>query len=102
LKDQKTFESYLEKLTPDQKKVIETLLEERKNKLSDFYTKSQDENLEVEEIKGKKFVIINNDDDFVFMLKYMITRMGGEVEVIENEKFNKEKISDDTIVVLGP
>jgi 2-amino-4-deoxychorismate synthase len=102
LENQKTFESYLEKLTPDQKQVIQNLLEERKNKLSDFYTKSQDENLEVEKIKGKKFVIINNDDDFVFMLKYMITRMGGEVEVIENEKFNKDEISDDTIVVLWP
>jgi len=30
----------------------------------------------------------------------MITRMGGEVEVIENERFNKDEISDDTIVVL--
>lgn len=102
LKDQKLFESYLSRLTSEQKDVIDDLLQKRREKLSDFYTRSQDENLEVEKIKWKKFVLINNGDDFVYMLSYMITRMGWIVDIIENEDFNEDTLNNDAIVLLWP
>ncbi len=102
LENQKTFDSHFEKLSWRQKKIIQKLLKKRAGSFSDFYTELQDKNLEVPEIIGKKFVIINNGDNFVSMLKNMITRMGGEVEVINNEDFNKDEISDETIVLLWP
>ena len=63
------YKSYLSKLSKSEKKNIENLLQKKASQLSQFYfLDNQKRNLEVPIIKGKKFLLLNNEDDFIFML----------------------------------
>lgn len=94
---------YLSNLTLDENISITRLLENRKTKLSNFYLNSHlNENLEVEEIKGKKFVLINNWDDFVYLSWFMIKRMWWVVEIIDNKDFYISLVNASDIILLWP
>lgn len=94
---------YLSSLDNDELNELNELLENRKQQLSNFYLNSHlNENLEVEEIKGKKFVLINNWDDFVYLSWFMIGRMWWVVEIIDNKYFDISWVNDSDIILLWP
>ncbi|MDP2090172.1 MAG: chorismate-binding protein [Candidatus Gracilibacteria bacterium] len=95
--------NYLSSLDNDELINLNELLENRKKQLSNFYLNSHlNENLEVEEIKDKNFVLVNNGDDFVYLTGFMIERMGGNVKIVNNGNFEFNKINASDIVLLGP
>jgi len=94
---------YLDSLNEDEFSNIKDLLNKRKKRLSKFYLNSHNlENLEVEEIKGKKFILINNWDDFVNLSWYMIERMWGEVDIVFNNDFDINIVDNYDIVLIWP
>lgn len=89
-------EMFLPKMGDDVNKV----LQKRNQKLSKFwFFNQQDENLIVPQIDGKKIIIIDNEDDFCFMLKHILKRMGGDVRVVRFSDYDFEKDSSDITVV---
>ncbi len=84
----------------DQTRVNE-LLQRRNEFLSHFHLDEQSELPPVEELTGKKIVIVNNEDDFAYMLGHMAQKMGCEVEVVDTFIFDPENPGGD-IVILGP
>jgi len=94
---------YLDSLDWEENIKVEKLLQERKYKLSKFYLEAHNwENLEVEEIKWKKFILINNWDDFVNLSWYMIERMWGKIDIISNNDFDINIINNYDIVLIWP
>jgi hypothetical protein len=70
------YKDYLSVLSKSEKRNIEKLLQKKASQLSQFYfLDNQKRNLEVPRIKGKKFLLLNNEDDFIFMLGFMIRKM---------------------------
>ncbi len=96
-------QKYMSSLDSDEMKNVNKLLESRKKQLSSFYTNSHlNENLEVQEIKDKNFILINNWDDFVYLTGFMIEKMWWKVKIINNWDFEMNKIKPDDIVLLWP
>lgn len=94
---------YLEGLDFEDKQKIQELLEARKNKLSGFYSESNlNKVFEDERIKWKKFILINNWDDFVFMSWHMIEKMWWIVVIIDNKDFDITQVDNYDLVLLGP
>jgi len=54
-----------------------------------------------EALKGKRIVVINNDDDFAYTLKHMVGSLGATAEVVH---YSKYEVSDDNsdLVIVGP
>lgn len=95
--------NYLSSLDNDELINLNELLENRKKQLSNFYLNSHlNENLEVEEIKDKNFVLVNNWDDFVYLTGFMIERMWWNVKIVNNWNFEFNKINASDIVLLWP
>lgn len=91
----------LNTLTPGQKENIQAILEKRKKNLSWIYLNNElNKDLTVPEIIWKKFIIINNWDDFVYMLSYLIEKMWWKCEIIKNEDYTNSNNVDFTL--LGP
>lgn len=101
LQKSNVYDSFLSKLSPEQQELIEEKLISRQKNLSEFLLKPQTDNLEVPEIKWKEFVIINNEDDFVYLIGNMISRMWWIVKIVRNEDFNSWEFLN-SIVVLWP
>jgi len=93
-----TSEPYLKKLN---KNDLNTLLKNRNAHLSHFHLENQENLCEIETLKNKQITIINNEDDFAYMIGHMTTHMGAQVEVIDTLNYSPEKCSAD-IVILGP
>jgi phenazine biosynthesis protein phzE len=89
---------YLDTLDPER---LEQALERRNRFLSHFHLDNQSELPPVPELAGKKITIVNNEDNFAFMLGHMAERMGCEVEVTDTFSFDPETAGRD-LVILGP
>jgi hypothetical protein len=70
------YKNYLSGLSKKEKKSVDILLQKRASELSKFYFEDNEKmDLSVEKIKGKKFLLLNNKDDFIFMLGFMLRKM---------------------------
>lgn len=79
---------------------VNKVLQKRNQKLSKFwFFNQQDEDLIVPQINGKKVVIIDNEDDFCFMLKHILKHMGLNVKVVRFSDYDFEKDDADLTVV---
>ena len=97
------YKSYLSKLSKSEKKNIENLLQKKASQLSQFYfLDNKKRNLEVPIIKGKKFLLLNNEDDFIFMLWFMIRKMWWQTEVKNTLYYVSWDEKNYDVVVLGP
>ncbi|MFH1564590.1 MAG: chorismate-binding protein [bacterium] len=92
-------EMFLSKMGDD----VNKILQRRNEKLSKFwFFNQQDEDLIVPQINGKKVVIIDNEDDFCFMLKHILKRMGLNVKVVRFSDYDfGNDDADITIVGAG-
>jgi phenazine biosynthesis protein phzE len=74
----------------------------RNQKLSKFWFFSQeDENVIVPKLKDKKILIINNEDDFCFMLKHMLSKLGAVVKIVRYDDYDFDK-DKSFITIVGP
>lgn len=81
---------------------IQELLQQRNQALSKFWFFNQEyEDMIVPELRGKKIIIIDNEDDFCHMTKHMLGRMGAVVDVVRFTDFNLPAAQAD-IVIVGP
>ena len=98
-----TKDSYIDRLSPKEKNVIYEILDQRKKQLSSFYIDSHlHDSLEVPEIKDKNFILINNWDDFVYLSWFMIEKMWGNIEVVDNKDFDISTVDNYDVVLLWP
>jgi len=97
------YKDYLSVLSKSEKRNIEKLLQKKASQLSQFYfLDNQKRNLEVPRIKGKKFLLLNNEDDFIFMLGFMIRKMWWQTEVKNTLDYVSWDQKNYDVVVLGP
>ncbi|MFH1712695.1 MAG: chorismate-binding protein [Candidatus Jacksonbacteria bacterium] len=91
---------FLPKLNADDQ--ICELLQQRNQELSKFWFFNQEnEDNSVPELKGKKVIIIDNEDGFCYMLKHMIAHMGALAKIVKFSEYNFNQDRSD-IVVVGP
>ena len=97
------YDRYLDWLSNEESTQIEKLLQKRKDQLSKFYRLNHEkENLEVEEIKSKKILLINSWDDFVYLSWFMIEKMWWIAEVVSSENFDYSIVDNFDIILLWP
>ncbi len=77
-------------------------LNARNQKLSTFWFFKQDQLHGQGPLKGKRFQLIDNEDDFVWMFAHMLDHLGAEAIVTSWSKFDLAKIAASDIVVPGP
>lgn len=88
-------------LTPDLMQSIQADFTARNHELSPFWMVSQNPYLdETKPLKDKNITIINNEDNFVFMIGHIIKSFGAEVTVVDTFDFDLNNTAD--IVVVGP
>ncbi|MGH7441913.1 MAG: anthranilate synthase family protein, partial [bacterium] len=80
--------------------VIECLYE-RNQKLSTFWFLKQESTQGTGPLKGLRFALIDNEDDFLAMFGHLLEHLGAETEIIPWKRFDLEKVGD-AIVVVGP
>jgi phenazine biosynthesis protein phzE len=80
---------------------IHYILNERNQNLSNFWFRSQRSDLLPSSIRGAKAVIIDNDDDFVHMIKHMINQLGASATIVSYRDFSVEACPAD-VYVVGP
>lgn len=79
-----------------------TTLQLRNQKLSKFWFFNQeDEDYISEKIKDKNITIIDNEDDFCYMLKHILSKLGANVNIIRYNTYNFDKDKSD-ITIIGP
>jgi phenazine biosynthesis protein phzE len=82
---------------------IAELLQLRNQHLSKFWFFSQSGmHIEVPGLSGKRVVIIDNEDDFCYMQKHIMEKMGISAEVVRYTDFEKIKYNVFDLVVIGP
>lgn len=83
---------------------IAELLQERNQHLSNFWFFYQEKQGRFKDpLKGRKITIIDNEDDFIYMLKHMLSHMGAEVEIVRFSDFKLEPCASDLLIVgAGP
>ncbi len=82
---------------------IQKVLDSRNQYLSHFWMEKQ--NLGSQEIKvlqDKKITLIDNEDEFVFMMQHMLQHMGACVDVVRFSDYDQRESSDFMIVGPGP
>ncbi|PKP57395.1 MAG: phenazine-specific anthranilate synthase component I, partial [Candidatus Altiarchaeales archaeon HGW-Altiarchaeales-2] len=79
-------------------------LQQRNQKLSKFWFFSQEGEANMSgQIKGKCITIIDNEDDFCYMLKHILSKIGAKVNIIRYDKYDfDDDWSDITIIGPGP
>jgi len=80
--------------------VIECLYE-RNQKLSTFWFLKQEPRLGEGPLKGVRFALIDNEDDFLAMFAHLLQHLGASTEIIPWGRFKLESVGD-AIVVPGP
>jgi 2-amino-4-deoxychorismate synthase len=82
---------------------ITELLQLRNQHLSKFWFFSQSGmHIEVPGLEGKRVVIMDNQDDFCYMEKHIMEKMGIKAEVVRYSEFVLEKYNDYDLVIIGP
>lgn len=59
-------------------------------------------NLQVPELQDKSFLIVNNRHDSSYTIAHFIRQMWAQVQIIDNQEFQVEKVWSNSIVVLWP
>ena len=77
------------------------LLSERNRFLSKFLIEDQSSISSEPELSRLKLTIIDNEDNFAYMLGHMVRHMGAKAEVIDVLEFSLENDSSD-VLVIGP
>eukprot|EP01063_Lacrimia_lanifica_P010942 TRINITY_DN17703_c0_g1_i1.p1 TRINITY_DN17703_c0_g1~~TRINITY_DN17703_c0_g1_i1.p1 ORF type:complete len:663 (+),score=347.88 TRINITY_DN17703_c0_g1_i1:38-1990(+) len=90
----------------EQDKAVLDCLYARNANTSQFWMQDQHSFSAHPELAGKKVVMSNNEDDFIFMLRHLLFKMGCEVEVfnffeIDTPKMQKA-IAEADLCVVGP
>jgi phenazine biosynthesis protein phzE len=92
---------YLDNLQNDED--IPELLQWRNQQLSNFWFFNQtDSKTSVLGLENKKIVIMDNEDDFCYMQKHMLGRMGLTVDVIRYNNFTVDSYKDYDLIIVGP
>lgn len=82
---------------------IPEVLQMRNQHLSTFWFFQQaDAGTHIPQLKGKKIIIIDNEDDFCFMQKHMFTRMGMQADVVRYSSFHFSDYQNYDLFVIGP
>lgn len=80
-----------------------SILKERNSCISPFWIKgkaNKSKNIKTNICKNKKVLIIDNEDKFTQMLKYILTKIGFDITIVSYlEKINFEKFN---LFILGP
>ncbi|PZQ47867.1 MAG: hypothetical protein DI551_02580 [Micavibrio aeruginosavorus] len=89
-------------LTPELHDSVREALMGRNAELSSFWMNKQNPYiLAGENLQHKAVTIVNNEDNFAFMIKHLLERMGAKADVVDTLGFDPEK-DKSGIVVLGP
>ncbi len=80
---------------------IKKLLKERNVYLSSFHLRKQSMVQKMEGLRGVKITIVNNEDNFAYVLGHMVAHMGCQVEIEDTFEFDLLKDKSE-IVILGP
>jgi phenazine biosynthesis protein phzE len=81
---------------------VQAALKERNEFLSRFLFENQSDLMPEPALQGKRITIINNEDDFAYMIGHMARHMGCEVEVVEAGQFDPSDLAEDQLVIVGP
>ncbi|MDI6730454.1 MAG: anthranilate synthase family protein [Candidatus Altarchaeum sp.] len=82
--------------------IVLKVLQQRNQKLSKFWFFSQEgEDNTSRQIKSKNITIIDNEDDFCYMLKHILSKIGAKVNIIRYDKYNFDNAQSD-ITIIGP
>jgi 2-amino-4-deoxychorismate synthase len=90
----------LEELMRDEDVVI--ALGSRNQRLSRFWLTDQGGAPPAVELKGKTVVILDGEDDFVNMLRHVLSVMGMSSTVVRHEDYTEEALDGYDLVVVGP
>lgn len=74
----------------------------RNNRLSGFWLADQAGTPVDPRLIGKSAVILDGEDDFVNMLRHMLTRMGMTSRVVRHEDYVAGALDGDDLVIVGP
>ncbi|MCX6399681.1 MAG: anthranilate synthase family protein [Propionibacteriales bacterium] len=77
-------------------------LNSRNNRLSSFWLADQAGTPVDPRLIGKSAVILDGEDDFVNMLRHMLTRMGISSRVVRHEAYVDGALDGDDLVIVGP
>ncbi len=89
-------------LTPELHDKVRPLLAARNRNLSSFWMNRQDPHGgKLPRLDGLKVTILNNEDDFVFMIAHILRVMHAEAEVIDSLFYDAEK-DNSAVVIIGP
>nr|YP_009296676.1 glutamine amidotransferase [Apophlaea sinclairii]AOM65816.1 glutamine amidotransferase [Apophlaea sinclairii] len=77
-------------------------LQKRNQRLSKFWFFQQHQSIKVEIFKGQKIIIINNGDDFCYMLAYLLKNMGFSIKIVSYNNFNCEAGTNCYVIGPGP
>ncbi|MCK5373802.1 MAG: chorismate-binding protein, partial [Alphaproteobacteria bacterium] len=83
---------------------IEKLMLARNDRLSPFWINKQSLNETPKELKGKSIFIINNEDDFVYMMAHLLEHMGASVKIKSIKNIGKgiDAARNFDMVIIGP
>ena len=87
-------------LTGDEDVLI--ALGSRNQRLSRFWLTDQADAAPVPELKGRTAVILDGEDDFVNMLRHLLSVIGMSSTVVRHEDYTPEALEGFDLVVLGP
>jgi len=91
----------LSNLTKTQSAKVQALLLSRNAELSHFWTDPQYGSCAESPLRGRSIVIIDNEDDFTWMLRHIFERLGAEARIVRHSEFSPDSVSADLLLV-GP
>ena len=90
----------IEALTQDEDVLI--ALASRNQRLSRFWLTEQSGAAPVPELKGRRAVILEGEDDFVNMLRHVLEVLGMSADVLPHEEYAEGALDGYDLVVVGP
>jgi phenazine biosynthesis protein phzE len=90
----------LEELIRDEDVVI--ALGSRNQRLSKFWLTDQAQSAPAPELKGRTAVILDGEDDFVNMLRHVLSVLGMSSTVVRHEDYTPEALRGFDLVIVGP